>query len=66
VAGPSPTGSSTTLVHTVAAGETLGQIALRYYNDANRWQRIYEANRSAISDPNALVVGTRLTIPPRE
>jgi nucleoid-associated protein YgaU len=49
----------------VQAGETLGQIAQRYYNDANQWQRIYEANRSAIRDPNALVVGTRLTIPPR-
>ena len=51
-------------VHEVRAGETLGQIALRYYGDANRWQRIYDANRAAIPNPNALNVGTRLTIPP--
>ena len=51
-------------VHEVRAGETLGQIALRYYGDANRWQRIYDANRAAIPNPNALTVGVRLTIPP--
>ena len=52
------------VVHTVAAGETLAQISLRYYRDASRWQKIYDANRGAIPDPNALAVGTRLTIPP--
>ena len=53
------------VVHIVQAGETLGQIAQRYYGDANRWQQIYDANRAAIPNPNALTVGTRLTIPPR-
>ncbi len=57
-------GTSATAVHVVEAGETLGQIALRYYGDANRWQVIYDANRSQLPNPNALVVGMRLTIPP--
>jgi nucleoid-associated protein YgaU len=55
---------STSVIHVVQAGETLGQIALRYYGDANRWQRIYDANRAQIPDPNALTIGTRLNIPP--
>ncbi|HZR97887.1 MAG TPA: LysM peptidoglycan-binding domain-containing protein [Chloroflexota bacterium] len=53
-----------TAVHVVQAGETLGQIALRYYGDANRWQVIYDANRGQLPSPNALAVGMRLTIPP--
>ena len=56
---------SATVVHIVQPGESLGRIAQRYYNDANQWQRIYDANRAAIPDPNALTVGARLTIPPR-
>jgi nucleoid-associated protein YgaU len=53
-----------TAVHVVQAGETLGQIALRYYGDANRWQVIYDANRGQLPSPNALAVNMRLTIPP--
>lgn len=63
--GTSATGTVLpSVVHTVAPGDTLAEIALRYYRDASRWQRIYEANRAAIPDPSALAVGTRLTIPP--
>lgn len=62
---PSGTGTaSAQVVHVVQDGDTLGRIALRYYGDANRWQRIYDANRAAIPNPNALTVGTRLNIPP--
>jgi nucleoid-associated protein YgaU len=62
---PSTTATaSAQVVHVVQSGDTLGRIALRYYGDANRWQRIYDANRAAIPNPNALTVGTSLTIPP--
>lgn len=50
-------------VHVVEAGETLGVIARRYYDDAARWRTIYEANRDVLSDPDALQVGMRLVIP---
>jgi nucleoid-associated protein YgaU len=63
--GPQPSVSvGPAVVHVVAAGESLGSIAVRYYGDSTRWQRIYEANRGVIPDPNALAIGTRLTIPP--
>ena len=48
-------------VHVVAAGETLAKIAARYYGDANRWPEIAEDNK--ITDPRALQIGQRLTIP---
>jgi nucleoid-associated protein YgaU len=64
VAQGSPAAAANTAVHVVQSGETLGQIALRYYGDANRWQAIYDANRGQLPSPNALAVDMRLTIPP--
>lgn len=50
--------------HTVAKKDTLYSIARTYYNgDHTRWKEIYEANRSAIGDPNMIRVGQKLTIP---
>ena len=52
--------------HTVAAGETLSQIALKYYKNSGRefWMKIYEANKSAIGDnPGMLKPATVLKIP---
>ena len=44
--GPQPSVSvGPSVVHVVAAGDSLGSIAVRYYGDSTRWQRIYEANR---------------------
>jgi len=63
--GPQPSVSvGPAVVHVVAPGDSLGSIAIRYYGDSTRWQRIYEANRGVIPDPNALAIGTRLSIPP--
>ncbi|HYM52346.1 MAG TPA: LysM peptidoglycan-binding domain-containing protein [Candidatus Dormibacteraeota bacterium] len=47
----------------VQPGDTLRAIAARFYDDETAWSRIYAANRSAIQDPDALEVGTRLTLP---
>lgn len=56
--------SSDGATHTVVAGETLMSIARNVYNDGNLWERIYEANKSAIGDdPANLKVGMKLVIP---
>lgn len=55
------TGQSQTYV--VVSGDSLSKIAKRYYGDANKWNRIYEANRDLIKDPDLIHPGQKLTIP---
>ena len=54
-------GQSDTYV--VVAGDSLSKIAKRYYGDANKWNRIYEANRDQIKNPDLIHPGQRLRIP---
>ncbi len=50
--------------HTVAAGETLSAISKKYYKDANKYMKIYEANKGVIGDdPNLIKPGQELVIP---
>ena len=49
--------------HVVAAGETLADIAQRYYGDAARADEIFRANRDRIADRDALRAGEVLRIP---
>lgn len=62
--------------HPVASGDTLWDLAERYYGDGNKWRTIYDANRSLIEDTATehgfassddghwIFPGTPLTIPP--
>ncbi|MFK7959296.1 MAG: LysM peptidoglycan-binding domain-containing protein [Phycisphaerales bacterium] len=51
-------------VHVVGSGDTLTSIALRYYDDANAWEAIAEANRRLLGDnADRLDVGMELRIP---
>ena len=62
---PAPPEASTEYV--VQPGDTLRSIALEQYGDAEQWQRIYQANRAAIGpNPDALVAGMKLQIPPAQ
>ena len=49
--------------HTVVAGETLSDISRKYYGSANKWQKIFDANRFRLKDSNRLREGTKLFIP---
>ena len=49
--------------HTVVAGDTLSGIAQRFYGDAAGWNRIFEANRNVLGDPNLIRPGQVLRIP---
>lgn len=50
--------------HTVVSGDNLSMIAKKYYGDANRWQEIYEANKTTIgANPSAIRAGMVLKIP---
>jgi len=55
--------TSTSTEHTVRAGETLSHLALRYYGNAGKWPRIYEANKETMTNPNYLYIGQRIFVP---
>lgn len=50
-------------IHVVQSGETLSSIAKQYYNDANEYTAIYEANKDKLSSPDHIEVGQELVIP---
>lgn len=47
----------------VVKGDSLSRIAKRYYGKASLWNRLYEANRDRISDPDLIYPGQVLRIP---
>ena len=61
---PAPSPNAAPTFYLVRSGDTLRSIARQLYADETAWEAIYAANRAAIANPDSLVVGTRLTIPP--
>lgn len=49
--------------YTVKSGDTLSKISKKMYGDSSKWNRIYNANKSTLANPNQLKVGTKLVIP---
>jgi len=49
--------------HIVKKGDTLSAIAEHYYGDANKWPKIYDANRDLLHDPDKIYPGQELVIP---
>jgi nucleoid-associated protein YgaU len=47
----------------IQAGDTLSKIAKQYYGDANKYPRIFEANREVIKDANLIFPGQKIRIP---
>jgi len=60
-------GSSSTApaakVYVVVSGDSLSKIAQREYGAASQWNRIYEANRDILKDPDKIYPGQKLRIP---
>ncbi|MBV8552574.1 MAG: LysM peptidoglycan-binding domain-containing protein [Acidobacteriaceae bacterium] len=55
--------SASTRTYTVKPGDTLSKIAEQFYGKATDYNRIFEANRDKLSDPNKIQVGQELVIP---
>ena len=49
--------------YTVKAGDTLSKISKQFYGDANRYAKIFEANRDQLKDPDKIQPGQVLKIP---
>lgn len=61
--GSSSTAPSAQKVYVVVSGDSLSKIAQREYGNANQWNRIYEANRDILKDPDKIFPGQKLRIP---
>ena len=49
--------------YTIQSGDTLSKIAKEKYGDANAYNKIFEANREVIEDPDKIYPGQRIRIP---
>ncbi len=49
--------------HTVVKGDTLSKISKMYYEDANKYNAIFEANKPMLKDVNKIYPGQVLRIP---
>jgi nucleoid-associated protein YgaU len=47
----------------IEKGDTLSKIAKQFYGDANKYPRIFEANREVIKDANLIFPGQKIRIP---
>jgi nucleoid-associated protein YgaU len=51
--------------YTVVSGDTLSKISKQYYGDANKYMKIFEANKPMLSSPDKIYPGQKLRIPPQ-
>jgi LysM repeat protein len=54
---------SSSRTYTVQAGDTLSKIAKQFYGNASEYNRIFEANRDKLKNPDQIQVGQQLIIP---
>ena len=49
--------------YTVAGGDSLSKIAKQFYGDANKYMKIFEANKDQLKNPDLIKPGQVLRIP---
>lgn len=59
---PSPP-SASARDYTIKSGDSLSKIAKEFYGNAGDWQKIYQANKDTIKDPNLIYPGQKIKIP---
>lgn len=62
-AGASVGGGQSTRTYTVQPGDNLSKISQHFYGSANQYNKIFEANRDQLSNPDQIRVGQTLKIP---
>jgi nucleoid-associated protein YgaU len=50
-------------MYTVAAGDSLSKIAKQFYGDANKYMKIFDANKDQLKNPDLIKPGQTLRIP---
>ena len=49
--------------YTIVKGDNLSKIAKKFYGDANKYPKIFEANKEVIKDPDLIFPGQKIRIP---
>jgi LysM repeat protein len=49
--------------YVIQKGDSLWKIASKYYNDGNKWPKLFEANKEIILDPDKIFPGQKIRIP---
>ncbi|MBQ9275217.1 MAG: peptidoglycan-binding protein LysM [Succinivibrio sp.] len=57
-------GGAESKIYEVKKGDTLSKISKECYGDANKYMKIFEANKPMLSDPDKIYPGQKLRIPP--
>jgi len=55
--------SSTVRTYQVQPGDNLSKISKQFYGDANKYMKIFEANKDKMTDPDHMKAGMDLIIP---
>lgn len=50
-------------MYVVKSGDSLSKIAKQEYGDANKWRKIWNANKDQIKDPDLIHPGQELKLP---
>ena len=50
-------------IYEIVSGDTLGAIAKRYYGNASKYMKIFEANTGLLDNPDQIFPGQELVIP---
>ena len=63
VAGGAAQTTAQTKYYTIQSGDSLSKIAQQHYGDPNAYNKIFEANREVIEDPDKIYPGQQIRIP---
>ena len=63
VKGGSSTSATSEQSYTVVGGDSLSKIAKKFYGNAGAWNKIFQANKDTISNPDLIRPGQVLRIP---
>ena len=61
--GPAGSVSAPAGSYTVQKGDTLSKISKQFYGDANKYKKIFDANKDQLKDPDKIQPGQVLRIP---
>ena len=60
---PAQPSAQPTRDYTVKSGDSLSKIAKQFYGNAGEWDKIYQANKDKIKDPDMIYPGQKIVIP---